>query len=118
YETRVAEGGTGLSGGQCQRLALARALVRRPAALLLDEATSHLDAATERQVGRNLDGLACTRVVIAHRLSTVRDSDVIYVVDGGGIVGRGTHRELVAWGGKYAALTQDQLSAEGMAPSS
>jgi ABC-type bacteriocin/lantibiotic exporter with double-glycine peptidase domain len=104
YQTRLAEGGAGLSGGQRQRLALARALAGRPTVLLLDEATSHLDAATEAEVDRNLDRLGCTRIVIAHRLSTVRNADRILVLEGGQVAERGTHAELVARGGLYAAL--------------
>ena len=83
YDTILADGGASLSGGQRQRLALARALVRRPAILLLDEATSALDAVTERQIQEDLAGLRATRVVIAHRLSTVRDADLILVMDQG-----------------------------------
>jgi ATP-binding cassette subfamily B protein len=104
YETIVAEGGTTLSGGQRQRLALARALIHRPAILMLDEATSHLDALTESRVDRNLSRLSCTRIVIAHRLSTVRNADLILVLDSGRIVEQGSHPELVAKRGVYAAL--------------
>ncbi len=118
YDTWLAEGGGGLSGGQRQRLSLARALAHRPPILLLDEATSHLDAATEALVERNLAGLNCTRIVIAHRLSTVRDADQILLLDGGTIVERGTHDELMALGGGYAALVRGQsvpASAAGAA---
>ena len=108
YETIIAEGGLDLAGGQRQRLAIARALVHRPALLLLDEATSDLDVLTENIVDQNLSQLPCTRIVIAHRLSTVRNADLILVLDQGFIVERGTHRELLALGGAYAALVLDQ----------
>jgi ATP-binding cassette subfamily B protein len=108
YETRVSEGGGGLSGGQRQRLAIARAVARRPSLLLLDEATSHLDAITEQRVAANLGDLDCTRVVIAHRLSTIRTADDIVVVDRGTIVEHGTHEELLARRGHYAALVGRQ----------
>jgi ABC-type bacteriocin/lantibiotic exporter with double-glycine peptidase domain len=109
YETLLVDGGASLSGGQRQRIALARALVARPAILLLDEATSSLDAIVERRVQEALDRLKCTRVVIAHRLSTVVDADLILVMDNGRLVERGTHRELVANGGIYADLVSAQL---------
>jgi ABC-type bacteriocin/lantibiotic exporter with double-glycine peptidase domain len=104
YETPVGEGGGGVSGGQRQRLSLARAVAHRPAVLVLDEATSHLDTATEAAIDRNLSHLACTRVVIAHRLSTVRNADQIVVLEGGQVVERGGHDDLVARGEQYAAL--------------
>ena len=109
YETRVDEGGRGLSGGQCQRLAIARAVAARAKLLLFDEATSHLDVATEARVHHNLDTLACTRVVIAHRLSTIQNADHIVVLDGGAIVERGSHHQLMAQGGRYFTLIQNQL---------
>jgi ATP-binding cassette, subfamily B, bacterial len=113
YETILAEGGVDLAGGQRQRLAIARALAHRPEILILDEATSHLDADTERIVDDNLSNLPCTRIVIAHRLSTVRNADEIVVLDEGVIVERGTHRDLLAFGGTYAGLIHLQEDAHG-----
>ncbi|MEU8321379.1 peptidase domain-containing ABC transporter [Nonomuraea sp. NPDC048881] len=107
YETMLTDGG-GLSGGQRQRLALARAVLSRPKVLLLDEATSNLDSATEAAIEANLSRLVQTRIVIAHRLSTVRDADLILVIDAGRVVQRGTHDELTAIGGKYAELVAAQ----------
>ncbi|MFG1946110.1 peptidase domain-containing ABC transporter [Nonomuraea sp. NPDC048826] len=104
YETMLAEGG-GLSGGQRQRIALARALLPEPRILLLDEATSHLDTVAEAAIEHNLATLPLTRIVIAHRLSTVRDADQILVVDAGRVAERGTHDELMRLGGRYAALS-------------
>jgi ABC-type bacteriocin/lantibiotic exporter with double-glycine peptidase domain len=108
YDTVIAEGGVDLAGGQRQRLAIARAVAHRPAFLLLDEATSHLDVLTESIVDQNLSELDCTRIVIAHRLSTVRNADLILVLDQGFIVERGVHKDLLALGGAYAALVHDQ----------
>jgi len=99
-----------LSGGMKQRVAIARALVTEPRILLLDEATSHLDAVTEARVHANLSERAGTRIVIAHRLSTVRDADRIIVLADGRIAESGRHDELVAAGGAYAELVAHQLA--------
>ena len=106
YDTVVGERGFRFSGGERQRIAIARTILRNPPVLVLDEATSALDVQTERAVGDALERLAegRTTIVIAHRLSTVRDADQIAVLDGGAVVERGTHEELLAAGGRYAEL--------------
>ncbi|HKU38087.1 MAG TPA: peptidase domain-containing ABC transporter [Polyangiales bacterium] len=110
YDTMLADGGSSLSGGHRQRLALARALARNPSLLILDEATSALDAVSEREVQLNLRRLRCTRVVVAHRLSTVLDADKILVLDGGRVAGLGRHAELAARCASYRALVRSQAA--------
>jgi ABC-type bacteriocin/lantibiotic exporter with double-glycine peptidase domain len=113
FDTILADGGASLSGGQRQRVALARALVHKPALLILDEATSALDSETERRVIRNLEDLRCTRIVLAHRLSTIVNADLILVMDGGEVVETGTHHELLSRGEHYARLVAAQLQTDG-----
>jgi ABC-type bacteriocin/lantibiotic exporter with double-glycine peptidase domain len=106
YDTPLGEQGTRLSGGEKQRMALARALLRKPKVLVLDEATSSLDLDTEARVHANLRELACTRVLVAHRMETVRDADRILVVDAGKIVAEGRYEELRKRSSLFRALTQ------------
>jgi subfamily B ATP-binding cassette protein MsbA len=111
YDTVIGERGSRISGGQAQRLSIARALLKNPPVLILDEATSALDTESERLVQAALDALMSGRTVfvIAHRLSTVRHADKIVVMDQGRIVETGTHDELLAQGGKYQHLYNIQF---------
>ena len=101
--------GVTFSGGQRQRLLLARAVVRSPRVLLLDEATSALDNRMQQLVGRNLAALGATRIAVAHRLSTVRHADRIYVLEHGRVVEHGTFDELIARGGLFARMAERQV---------
>jgi ATP-binding cassette, subfamily B, bacterial len=104
YDTHLGQLGQQLSGGERQRLCLARAIAHRPAILVLDEATSALDVETERRVHENLSGIGCTRIVIAHRLATVRNADRILVLEQGRLVQQGTYASLIASAGAFRDL--------------
>ena len=110
FDTITGERGVKLSGGQKQRIAIARVFLKNPPVVIFDEATSALDTQTEKKVQKTLDELAKNRttIIIAHRLSTVRNADVIYVLDHGRLIERGSHDELMARHGKYFALYEAQ----------
>ena len=107
--TLVSDGASTFSGGQKQRIMLARALVRRPRIVVLDEATSTLDNRTQATVADSLRNLGATRIVVAHRLSTITGADRIIVLDEGGIAESGTYDELVELGGLFAQLSKRQV---------
>jgi ATP-binding cassette subfamily B protein len=117
YETILGERGITLSGGQKQRTAIARAIVREPKILILDDALSAVDTYTEEKILSQLRGVrrGQTTLVVAHRISTVKDAELICVLDHGHIIERGTHEELLALGGAYADLYERQLLEEELA---
>ena len=108
--TIINNNGENFSGGQCQRLAMAGAIAKKPGLLILDEATSSMDALNEHQIYRNLKNSKITVLVISHRLSTVIDSDTIYVIDRGMIVGSGVHDELLKSSELYMEIYKSQNS--------
>ena len=112
--TLIAEGQGGISGGQKQRLMIARAIAPKPKILMFDEATSALDNKTQKRVSEALDAMGCTRIVIAHRISTIKHCDRILVLEGGQITEEGTYEELLKKNGLYSYLYNIQFSKKNV----
>jgi ABC-type multidrug transport system fused ATPase/permease subunit len=111
YDTIIGDRGVRLSGGQAQRISLARAIIRKPKLLILDEATSSLDSRSEKLIQESIEIVAktTTTLVIAHRLSTIKNSDYIYVLSGGRLAEEGTYKELVKMNGSFTEMVETQL---------
>mgnify|MGYP005788060197 CR=1 FL=1 len=118
YDTLIGERGVGLSGGQRQRIALARALAMKPSVLVLDDTTSAVDMETEKYIQHQLRSLPfpCTKVIVAQKVSSVQDADQIIILDGGKIIERGTHEELLQQRGYYYSIWALQNSIEEVEP--
>jgi ABC-type bacteriocin/lantibiotic exporter with double-glycine peptidase domain len=112
-DSRVAEGGANFSGGECQRLEIARALTSNPSILVFDEATAALDPLIEQKVYKNIKRRNCAVLIIAHRLSAIRDCDEILVLDKGRVVQRGTHASLMQSEGPYKNLVASETQRDG-----
>lgn len=104
FNTIISEMGSNISGGQRQRIALARALINNPSSVILDEATSALDTINEERITKYIKSQGCTQIIVAHRLSTIKDADIIFVMKGGKIVESGNHKYLMDLGGEYYSL--------------
>ena len=104
FNTIISEMGSNISGGQRQRIALAHALIKNPSIVILDEATSALDTINEERITKYIKSQGCTQIIVAHRLSTIKDADIIFVMKGGKIVESGNHKYLMALGGEYYSL--------------
>ena len=117
YDTLLGERGVNLSGGQKQRLAIARAIIRNPEILILDDSLSSVDTQTEEMILQNLKQISATRtsIIISHRVSTIRHSDEIIVIDNGRLAERGTHDQLIKNGGIYARMYERQQLEEELA---
>ena len=116
YEAHIAQGGTNVSGGQKQRLSIARAIARDPEIYIFDEATSNIDVESEEKIWRSIYELSenKTVIVISHRLANVKNADNIYVLDKGNIVESGSHKDLMMYNGKYAQLVNHQNNLESI----